>query len=346
LIERENRTMNIISKRAASRLPIALTTIAVTTSLALWGCYADAPTDPLPGSSAGSGGDSAQPPSSDAGVGSVGGNAPVPEPVENEDAGSGGAEDVSTATGGAAPASAGTSTGGLGGLGGSAPIAGAGHAGESHASGGSSTQSGGTHVGGTVAAAGVGGDATGGTAGGTAGGGGGGGAGGNPPVSEPICADEEGFPVPYDFSYGLASEYAFELSMNCDVGGYMLPLVLADPEQLSQVAIFVDVATAWYRAEILRCEGEQTELGSDAYGLLPVSESDELSDADFDASMELFVSIVSRHDGLPDGVSPHKKNKIKERIKSVKARAVHNNTKALTRPLSEPDCVPALPSED
>jgi hypothetical protein len=320
--------------------------MAFASSLAFWGCYADLPTGTLPDASAGSGGDGALPPSSDAGVGSVGGKAPAQEPVENVDAGSGGAENVSTGSGGASPSNAGTANGSAG-LGGSAPIGGAAHAGESQTSGGSSAQSGGTHAGGAVALGGLGGDAAGGTTGGTAGSGGvsGGGAGGDTSSSEVICTDEEGLAVPYDFSYGLTSEYAFELSMNCDVGGYMLPLVLADPEQLSHVTAFVDVATAWYRAEILRCEGEQAELGPDAYGLLPVSESDELSDADFDASMDLFVSIVSRHDGLPDGVSPHKKKKIRDRIKSFKGRAVHKNTNALTKPLSEPDCVPTLPAE-
>ena len=166
------------------------------------------------------------------------------------------------------------------------------------------------------------------------------GSGGGPEDTESICVDEEGFPVPYDFSYGLASEYAFELFMNCDVGGYIMPLVMADPEELSEVNAFVGEATGWYRAQILRCDGEQTELDEDDYGLLPVSQSSDLSRADFDASMDLFVSIVSRHDGSADGVSVHKKDKIKQRIKSFKSRAVHKDADELTKPLSEPDCVP------
>jgi hypothetical protein len=122
-----------------------------------------------------------------------------------------------------------------------------------------------------------------------------------------------------------------------------MPLVLADPEQLSQVNGFVLAATDWYRSEILNCEGELSPLAGDQYGLLPISESSALSNDDFDASMSLFLSVIDRHDGQPDAVSVQKKNKIKNRIKSVKTKAVKNHAAGLTKTLSEPDCMPAAP---
>lgn len=170
------------------------------------------------------------------------------------------------------------------------------------------------------------------------------GAGGTTEVLESICEDESGATVPYDYSFGLMGEYAFELSTNCDIGGYMTPLVQADPEMLTKVDAFVAEATDWYRAEVLNCADATTLLGDDAYGLLPVSQSNDLSEADFDASMAIFLMVIDRHDALPDAVSSTKKAKIKDRIKSVKTRAVHNTAVGLTKTLSEPDCIPVTSS--
>lgn len=158
---------------------------------------------------------------------------------------------------------------------------------------------------------------------------------------EPLCVDETGAEVPYDFSNGIMGEYAFELSMSCDVGGYLMPLIMADPDQLTQVSAFVADATDWYRADVLNCTGATTQLDQNSFGLLPVSQSADLSDADFDASLALFSMVLDRHDGQPDAVSASKKDKIKNRIKSVKARAVHGGAAGLTKTLTEPDCVPA-----
>ncbi len=158
---------------------------------------------------------------------------------------------------------------------------------------------------------------------------------------EPLCFDESGATVPYDFSIGLMGEYAYELSMSCEVGGYLMPLVMADPEQLSEVNAFVTTATDWYRADILNCKDATTTLDQDGYGLLPISQSADLSDADFDASLALFTMVLDRHDGQLDAVSAEKKAKIKNRIKSVKARAVHGPAASLTKTLPQPDCVPA-----
>ncbi|HEY5956948.1 MAG TPA: hypothetical protein VIV60_10365 [Polyangiaceae bacterium] len=290
----------------------------------------------------------------------------------------GGAATGSTAQTGGAPAVGGSvETGGAAHTGGNAQLSGTAQTGGALAAGGSAQTGGVAQAGGAVAAGGSeptnstaptggvrdvqsgGGHATGGTSlsgGGTATGGvvvtggttstGGAeqaGAAGSSGVIEPICVDEGGAPVPYDYSFGLIGEYAFALSMSCDVGGYVMPLVMADPEQLSYVNAFVAEATDWYRAEILKCGDTTTQLGASAYGLLPASESTNLSGADFEASAALFLSVVDRHDGQPDAVSATKKDKIKNRIKSVKAGAVRNNAVGLTKTLSEPDCVPAEP---
>lgn len=170
------------------------------------------------------------------------------------------------------------------------------------------------------------------------------GAGGGPEVLESICADEAGGAMPYDYSMGLLGEYAFELSMSCDVGGYLMPLVLADPVELSQVNAFVMEATDWYRAEILKCADTTSSIGPDNHGLLPLSQSSDLSAADVDASTALFLMVIDRHDTQPDAVSATKKEKIKHRLKSVKARAVHNSTVGFTKTLTEPDCIPAAPN--
>lgn len=150
--------------------------------------------------------------------------------------------------------------------------------------------------------------------------------------------------MPYDYSMGLLSEYAFELSMSCDVGGYLMPLVLVDPVELSQVNAFILEATDWYRAEILKCADTTSPIGPDSHGLLPLSQSSELSADDVDASTSLFLMVIDRHDTQPDAVSSIKKEKIKKRLKSVKARAVHSSTVGLTKTLTEPDCVPAAPT--
>ena len=156
---------------------------------------------------------------------------------------------------------------------------------------------------------------------------------------ESICSDEAGAPVSYDYSVGLLGEYAYELSTNCDIGGYLAPLVRADPEQLTQVDEFVVAATAWYRSEILSCSGESSPLGKDSYGLLPASQSEALSEADFDASLALFMSVIDRHDDQPDFVSAPKKEKINKRIKAVKAKAIKDPAAGLTKPL-EGECAP------
>jgi hypothetical protein len=162
--------------------------------------------------------------------------------------------------------------------------------------------------------------------------------------TDAACEGEGGAAIPYDYSFGLIGEYAFELSMSCELGGYMEPLVEADPEMLTQVDAFVVEATAWYRAKILACPDTTSSLEENAYGLLPASQSGDLSGADFDASTALLLMVIDRHDELPDAVGKTKKMKIKDRIKSIKVHAVKNNADKLTKTSSAVECVPATSS--
>lgn len=162
------------------------------------------------------------------------------------------------------------------------------------------------------------------------------------PVSEEVlCLDANGDPVPYDYSYGIAGEYATELFQNCDIGGYLAPLVAADPDQLSVVSQFISDMTDWYRSRILLCDGSQSSLASDAYGLLPASQSADMTKNDFEAAESLFMMVLDRHDSLPDGVDPQHKQKINARLKSKENKAVKNNKDELTKPLDPSMCVPA-----
>lgn len=308
--------------------------------LSLGGCYDtyQAPTDTTTGGNAATGGSDSSP---HAGQGDEPGSGGTPD---TSGTGGNNATGGNTDTGGSLDLGGAPEMGGSPATGGKQATGGKPEMGGSPATGGNNATGGVSETGGSIGAAG---EATGGvesTGGATSGGSvGQGGSAGAPPDTESICVDEEGAAVPYDYSFGLASEYAFELSMNCDVGGYIMPLVLADPEQLSQVNGFVLEATDWYRAEILKCQGE---VGPDktSYGLLPTSQSSDMSEADFDASVELFMAVLDRHDAQPDAVSKQKKEKIKKRIKSIKSHAVKNAVVGLTKTLSEPDCIPAAPA--
>jgi hypothetical protein len=161
------------------------------------------------------------------------------------------------------------------------------------------------------------------------------------PDQEVLCLDANGDPVPYDFSFGVASEYAFELSMSCDVGGYIAPLAAADPVNLTEVNAFIVEMTDWYRSQVLRCDDGASTLGPNDFGLLPISQSSDATKPDLDASTNLFMLVIDRHDSQPDAVEPARKEKIHSRLKSKAAKAVKNNKNELTKPLAPPDCVPA-----
>ncbi len=160
-----------------------------------------------------------------------------------------------------------------------------------------------------------------------------------------LCKDSGGSPLSYDFSRGLAGEYAFELVMNCDLAGYMSALVDADPVNLTRVEAYVGELTDWYRATILRCaDGDATAAGA-SYGLVPSAQSAGMSTADFRGTVNLFISILDRHDGLPDGLSPTDKAEVERRLTSFREQAVKSVSDEFTRPASVPDCIPS-PSPD
>jgi hypothetical protein len=313
--------MNLYQRYLSSKFPLLMGSVALASALGIWGC---SDSDPAIADNSGSGG-------SEASAGTGGSQASGGNVDQNP---GGGAPDDLPSSGGAS-SMGGSAMGGAQASGGNSAVAGAPEAnggtntaGAAQGNGGTDTNSGGTTAssGGAPANGGSPDTGTGGVA-----------------QFDSICTDENGDAVPYDYSFGLMSEYAFELSMSCDVGGYIMPLVVADPEQLSEVNAFVSDATDWYRSQILKCKNDKTKLGPDAFGLLPASQTADLSKGDFDATESLFFQVLSRHDGLPDGVSPNKKDHIKGRINSIKAKAVHQDTDTLTKTLSEPDCMPSTP---
>jgi hypothetical protein len=160
-----------------------------------------------------------------------------------------------------------------------------------------------------------------------------------------LCKDRGGSPLSYDYSRGLAGEYAFELVMNCDLAGYMSALVDADPVNLTQVEGYVGELTDWYRATVLRCAEGDATTALDTYGLVPASQSAGMSAGDFRGTVKLFISVLDRHDALPDGLSSADKAEVERRLMSFRERAVENVSDAFTRPTSVPDCIPS-PSLD
>lgn len=162
-----------------------------------------------------------------------------------------------------------------------------------------------------------------------------------PPVGEnwtSICVDANGEAMPYDFSRGLSAEYSFELAMSCEVGGFLTPLVDADPVNLSQVDGYVAELTDWYRATVLGCVDDSSTPNPNAFALVPESQVDGMSNGDFEATVALFMSVVDRHDGQPDGLSGQNKAELRRRLKTFKTKAVKKNSDELTRRGPAPEC--------
>jgi hypothetical protein len=130
------------------------------------------------------------------------------------------------------------------------------------------------------------------------------------------------------------------------VGGYLAPLIAQDPDNLTAVLQYDLDLTAWLRARIMGCGPDATpgaDAGpvSEAFELLPPSESAAMSQADFDVAVALFLSVVDMHDGGPDEMSAHQKAELKQRLKSFGATVVKDDENTPTKPLSPPDCVPS-----
>jgi hypothetical protein len=177
--------------------------------------------------------------------------------------------------------------------------------------------------------------------------------GGDAQVWETLCFDRAGAPLAYDFSRGLAGEYAFELAMNCDLGGFMAPLADADPENLSKVEEYVGRLTEWYRATVLRCADAEEPARPDIYGLVPdlfqllpdAGPPPDMSAVDFEATVGLFMEVLSRHDDQPDGMSAELKHKLRARLTSFKSNAVKSTVEDFTRRSPMPECLPP-PNDD
>jgi hypothetical protein len=126
------------------------------------------------------------------------------------------------------------------------------------------------------------------------------------------------------------------------LGGFIAPLVDLDPLGLTLVDGYVVELTDWYRASILGCVGAESSLSPGAFGLVPSSQAAGLSRGDFDGTIALFLSVLSRHNGLPDGVSAAQKLEIKARLEALEA-AVAIESEERTHPSLLPECLLPLP---
>jgi hypothetical protein len=130
----------------------------------------------------------------------------------------------------------------------------------------------------------------------------------------------------------MVEEYSFELAMSCDFGGYVMPMIEADPENLSEVQKYNDALTEWFRVHILGCGDANPKVSSADFLLLPVAQQADMSAGDFDGSVDLFFSIMKRHDGLADGFSAGQKAEIKKRLELYRKGAVKQNSSEKTKP--------------
>lgn len=161
-----------------------------------------------------------------------------------------------------------------------------------------------------------------------------------------ICTYANGTPIPYDHTRGIVEEFSLELYMNCDLGGYLTPLVNADPQNLTAVTAFNADLADWYRARILGCSDATTTAPSGSLLLLPVSEASEISRADFNGVVKLYMSILKRHDGQPDGYDDAKKNAVKKRLLDLAPTAVKKQNDTMSLPSADPGCMPSPPDPD
>ena len=155
-----------------------------------------------------------------------------------------------------------------------------------------------------------------------------------------ICSYPDAAPMPYDHTFGIAGEYAMELGMSCDLGGFMTPLVELDPVDLSAVGAYVGELTDWLRARILACPDAPADTAPEVFLLVPTSQAAGLSRADFRALVELFFMIMDRHDGLPDGWTSAQKAEARRRLEGWQSTAMQ--AEVLTHPSTAPDCIPTV----
>lgn len=166
------------------------------------------------------------------------------------------------------------------------------------------------------------------------------------PAVSSICTYSNGTPIPYDHTRGIVEEFSLELFMNCDLGGYLVPLVNVDPQNLTAVTAYNSDLADWYRARILGCSDATTTAPDGSMLLLPLSEADQISRADFNGVVKLYMSILKRHDGQPDGYDDVKKNEVKKRLLDLAPTAVKKQNDALSMPSADPGCVPSPADPD
>jgi hypothetical protein len=155
-----------------------------------------------------------------------------------------------------------------------------------------------------------------------------------------ICSYPDAAPIPYDHTYGIAGEYAMELAMSCDLGGFLAPLVELDPVDLSEVGRYVAELTDWLRARILACPDAPADTAPDGFLLVPTTQAAGLSRGDFRALVALFLLVVDRHDGLGDGLTLEQKVEARHRLEAWQGAAVQADQEALTHQSTTPDCTP------
>jgi len=154
----------------------------------------------------------------------------------------------------------------------------------------------------------------------------------------PMCNYDDGSAIPYDHARGLIEEYTYELAMSCELGGFVAPLVEADPVEFTEVFAFNEALTDWYRARILGCGDATPPSNEGAFLLVPPSEAAGMSKGDFESVVALFVSILDRHEGMPDALSLEAREEVKTRLQTFETTAVEQETMELTKPSGAPEC--------
>lgn len=154
----------------------------------------------------------------------------------------------------------------------------------------------------------------------------------------PMCRYDDGSSIPYDHARGLVEEYTYELAMSCELGGFVTPLVEADPVELTEVIAFNEALTDWYRARILGCDDAVPPSEEGAFLLVPPSQAAGMSKGDFESIVGLFVSMLDRHEGMPDALSLEAREEVKTRLQTFEDTAVEQSTMDLTKPSGAPEC--------
>ncbi|HEY2515391.1 MAG TPA: hypothetical protein VGI39_31200 [Polyangiaceae bacterium] len=156
-----------------------------------------------------------------------------------------------------------------------------------------------------------------------------------------ICTYADGSPIPYDHTIGIMEEFSLDEYQSCDLGGYITPLVNADPNNLTEVAAFNSALADWYRVRVLGCADTTTTAPDGTLLLLPLGAANEVSRGDVKSVVDLYMSVLKGHDGMPDGYDDAKKNEVKKRLQDLGAAAVKKQSDTLSEPSTDPGCIPS-----